>query len=200
MARCLWGLVIAVMLALPRQAAGDQDCGPMIEAGDDAAILAFVQKYEYTNALQRFNFWIPELDRREGDAGRLARCLERLDALLSEGLADQPAAARRYRELSWLLGYVNYFGLRAQPAFAPIRDQAQAAILAMSDRRACDITKVLYLRYLALMLLDYDLGPKLLGDLMPERAYRHFYLRLAAMAPCGDPGMSLLALRLLLDG
>jgi hypothetical protein len=70
----------------------------------------------------------------------------------------------------------------------------------MSERRACDITKVLYLKYLADMLLEYDLAPILLPDLLPELPRRHFYRRLAEMAGCGDSGAAVLALRLLLTG
>lgn len=198
MARCL--LVLALVLALPRLAAAEDDCGPMIEAGDEAAILAFVQKYEYTNPLQRFNFWIPELGRGDGDAGRLAACLTRLDLLFAEGFAGDPGAARRYSDLSWFLAYLNYFSLRTQPAFDDIRARAHDAVLAMSDRRACDITKVLYLKYFAAMLLEYQLAPLLLADLLPELPRRLFYARLSEMAGCGDPGAAVLAFRLLLAG
>ncbi|HKY94686.1 MAG TPA: hypothetical protein VJL84_05240 [Kiloniellales bacterium] len=200
MARLLAALLLALVLVLPRDAAAETDCGPMIEAGDEAAILAFVQKYEYTNPLLRFNFWIPELGRAEGDAGRLAECLARLDLLFAEGFAGDPGAARRYSDLSWFLGYVNYFGLRAQPAFGDVRAHAHDAILAMSDRRLCDITKVLYLKYFAAMLLEYELAPLLLGDLLPELPHRLFYARMADMAGCGDPGAAVMALRLLLAG
>lgn len=200
MARLLPAVLVALLLALARPAAAESGCGPMIEAGDEEAILAFVQKYEYTNPLQRFNFWIPELGRADGDAGRLAECLARLDLLFAERFASDPAAARRYSDLSWFLGYVNYFGLRAQPAFAEVRARAHDAILAMSDRRACDITKVLYLKYLAIMLLEYQLAPVLLADLLPELPHRLFYARLAEMAGCGDPGAAVLAFRLLLAG
>jgi len=197
MAHCLRGLLLALFLALPRAVAAD-DCGPMIEAGDEAAILAFVEKYEYTNPLQRFNFWIPDLGRTDGDAARLVRCLQRLDLLFAERFAAEPATARRYSDLSWFVAYVNYFALRQQAAFAELRDRAEAALLAMSDRRACDITQVLYLKYFAAMLLEYDLGPTVLGDLLPGQPFRVFYARLAAMAGCGDQGAAILALRLLL--
>ena len=192
-------LVALLWTAAPGGAAAE-DCGPMIEAGDEAAIVAFVQKYEYTNPLQRFNFWIPNLGRGEGDAARLALCLERLELLFGEYFAAEPGAARRYSDISWLLGYLNYFSLREQPAFEPIRARAQAALLAMSERRRCDITQVLYLKYLAAMLLEYDLAPLLLADLLPELPRRLFYRRLAAMAGCGDSGAAVLALRLLLAG
>jgi hypothetical protein len=198
MARVLSALVLALMLALPRPAAAEDDCGPMIEAGDEAAILAFVQKYEYTNPLLRFNFWIPELGRGDGDAGRLAACLTRLDLIFAEAFAGDSGATRRYSDLSWFLAYVNYFGLRTQPAFDEIRVRAHDAILAMSDRRACDITKVLYLKYFAALLLEYKLAPALLADLLPELPRRLFYARLAEMAGCGDPGAAVLAFRLLL--
>jgi hypothetical protein len=199
MARWVLALLIATLAALPQPAAAE-DCGPQIEAGDETAILAFVQKYEYTNPLQRFNFWIPNLGRTEGDAARLALCLERLELLFSEYFAAEPGAARRYSDLSWLLGYLNYFSLREQPAFEAVRARAHDALLAMSERRACDITKVLYLKYLADMLLEYDLAPILLPDLLPELPRRHFYRRLAEMAGCGDSGAAVLALRLLLTG
>jgi hypothetical protein len=159
-----------------------------------------VQKYEFTNPLQRFNFWIPNLGRAEGDAARLALCLERLELLFTEYFAGEPRAARRYSDLSWLLGYLNYFSLREQPAFEAVRLRAHDALLAMSERRACDITQVLYLKYLAAMLLEYDLGPVLLPDLLPEVPRRLFYARMAEMAGCGDNGAAILALRLLLAG
>lgn len=199
MARLLLALLL-VLAARPSESAAAQDCGPMIDAGDEAAIVAFVEKYEYTNPLQRFNFWIPGLGRQQGDAARLAECLERLELLFREHFASDPGSARRYSDLSWLLGYLNYFAFREQAAFAPIRAQAALALLAMSDRRACDITNVLYLKYLAAMLLEYDLAPVLLADLLPEMPRRQFYARMAEMAGCGDNGTAVLALRLLLAG
>ena len=200
MARGSWALILLLVLALPRHAAAESDCGPMIEAGDEVAIIASAQKYEYANPMQRFNCWIADLGRADGDAGRLVACLQRLDLLFAEAYATDPKTQRRYSDLSWFLGYVNYFGLRQQAPFAEIRARAHDAILAMSDRRSCDITDVLYLKHLASMLLDTGLGPVLLSDLVPELPYRLFYLRLAALADCGDPGAAILAFRLLLAG